>query len=337
MNLFDFLTMLWQTARGLNGSGIDFVAAYAGIGGAIWALLLFKVFISEGLSIASGHQTELPRILIKYLFVAMMFAIWPWFATRLWEATTATAQAFFPDVSDLFATMNIAMNRMSEQSRAEGNLRALVTLVTNPVTALGGTILNGLLIMIGMFAMFLCYMLILINIAGSLAILAMNLVIGPVFFGLAFDKDFRSIAIHWFTAALSYMLLMPLYGLSLHMAATIAGAGIPPDWTGFTSTGQIAAQLLGPFMALGIVFSTNKVISALVGGASGSGLGSSVRGAAAVGMSVIPGGGMLRATGGAASQIIRTAQSGSSGSGSSGTSSPSGGGSPTAKASQSNP
>jgi hypothetical protein len=111
---------------------------------------------------------------------------------------------------------------------------------------------------------------------------------------------------------------MPLYGLALHMAATIAGAGTPPDWTGFTSTGQIAAQLLGPFMALGIVFSTNKVIAALIGGASGSGLGSSVMGGvmagAGIAAAMIPGGGMIRATAGAAGAVISTAGStGSSG------------------------
>jgi hypothetical protein len=166
----------------------------------------------------------------------------------------------------------------------------------------------------------------------------MNLVIGPVFFGLAFDKDFRSISIHWLSAALSYMLLMPLYGLALHMAAAIAGASIPPDWTGFNSAGQIAAQLLGPFMSLGIVFSTNKVISALVGGASGSGLGSSVMGGAmaAGGMAaaLVPGGGMIRATANAAGAAINTAQGGgSNNSGGSGQTV----NSPSVKASQRNP
>jgi hypothetical protein len=312
MNIFDFLNVIWAAARGSNGASIDFVAVYAGIGGAIWALLLFKVFITEGLNIASGHQTELPRILVKYLFVALMFAAWPWLSDRLWSATSAMAQASFPGLSDLLGTMNVAMNRMSEQSQAEGNLRALAAIIRDPVAALGGTILNGLLVMIGMFTLFLCYMLILINIAGSLTVLAMNLVIGPVFFALSFDRDFRSIAVNWFSAALSYMLLMPLYGLALHMAATIAGAGIPPDWTGFTSTGQIAAQLLGPFMALGIVFSTNKVISALLGGASGSSLGSSVMGGA------IAGAGMIRATAGATGAAIKTAGGGgNSGGGSS--------------------
>jgi hypothetical protein len=92
MNIFDFLNLLWQAARGQNGAGMDFVAVYAGIGGAIWALLCFKVFITEGLNIASGNQTELPRIFIKYLFVALMFATWPWLATRFWDACIASAQ-----------------------------------------------------------------------------------------------------------------------------------------------------------------------------------------------------------------------------------------------------
>lgn len=102
---------------------------------------------------------------------------------------------------------------------------------------------------------------------------------------------------------------MPLYGLALRMAAAIAGAGVPMSAIGFVSSGQIAAQLLGPFMAVGIVFSANKVVSALVGGAAGSGLGSSVLGASAIGVSLIPGGGMIRATAGAASAAARTASS----------------------------
>jgi len=335
MNLFDFLNMLWQTARGYNGARVDFIVVYAGIGGAIWVLLLFKVFITEGLNIASGNQTELPRIMVKYLFIALLFTTWPWLADRLWYATVAAAQTFFPDMADLFGTVSIAMTRMSGQSQAESHLRALITVVTNPFAALGTTVLNGLLIIIGMFTLFLCYMLILINIAGSLTILAMNLVIGPVFFALAFDRDFRSIAVSWLTAALSYMLLMPLYGLALHMAASIAGAATPEQWTGFVSAGQIAAQLLGPFMALGIVFSTNKVISALVGGAAGSGLGSSVMGAAVASAGIVsalvPGGGMAKVTAAAAGQTI--SQAGSSGQGSSSSQS----NSQTARSSQSNP
>jgi hypothetical protein len=224
--------------------------------------------------------------------------------------------------------MSIAMTRMSDTEQADFSVRSLLMAVIrlSPVSLAATKILNGILIMIGMIALFLCYMLILVNIAGSLAILAMNLVIGPVFFGLAFDRDFRSIAVHWFTAVLSYALLMPLYGLALRMAATIAGAGIPPTAIGFVSSGQIAAQLLGPFMAVGIVFSANKVVSALVGGAAGSGLGSSVLGAGAIAASLIPGGGMIRATAGAASAAVQTASSssnsGSNTSGGAGTASP---------------
>ena len=318
MNLFDFLNQLWIVARG--GGGIDFVRTYSAIGAAIWAILLFKVFLTEGLNVASGHQTELPKIFVKYLFVAAMFTFWPQISDLLWAGIRDTADLFFPDMGTLLDTMSGTMVRMSEQSQAQGNLSALGSLITNPGAAIAGTILNGVLLIIGMLTLFLCYCLILINIAGSLAILVMTLVIGPVFFALSFDKDFRSIAVHWFTAALSYMLLMPLYGLALRMAAAIAGASIPMDWTGFVSTGQIAAQLLGPFMSLGIVFSTNKVISALVGGAAGGSLGSSVMGGviggAGMAASLIPGGGgaMVKATTSAAGQAINQAANGSGGS-----------------------
>jgi len=312
MNLFDFLNQLWGVARGTMG-GPDFVVIYSAIGGGLFGFLWFKVFITEGLQVATGHRSELPRILAKYLLIALMFLVWPVASNRIFAGVSTLAGMFFPDLNEILSTMGIAMTRMSDTEQADFSVKSLIMAVIrlNPVSLAATTILNGILIIIGMLTLFLCYMLILVNIAGSLAILAMNLVIGPVFFGLAFDRDFRSISVHWFTAVLSYALLMPLYGLALRMAAVIAGAGVPPTAIGFISSGQIAAQLLGPFMAVGIVFSANKVVSALVGGAAGSGLGSSVLGAAAIVTSLIPGGGMIRATAGAASAAARTA-SGSS-------------------------
>ena len=122
--------------------------------------------------------------------------------------------------------------------------------------------------LIGMIALFLCYALILINIAGSLTILAMNLVLGPVFFALSFDRDFRGHAQHWFAAVLSYFMLIPLYGAALTVAATIAGAAVPANLFGMPSSAQVMAQVIGPFMSVGVVFSTNKIVNALVGGAA---------------------------------------------------------------------
>ena len=133
--------------------------------------------------------------------------------------------------------------------------------------------LGSLFVVIGTIVLFLCYALILINIAGSLTILAMNLVLGPVFFALAFDRDFRSHALHWFAAVLSYFMLIPLYGAALTVAAAIAGAAVPANLFGMPSSAQIAAQLIGPLMSVGVVFSTNKIVNALVGGACGIGTG----------------------------------------------------------------
>jgi hypothetical protein len=49
-------------------------------------------------------------------------------------------------------------------------------------------------------------------------------------------------------------------------------------------------------MAVGVVFSTNKIVNALVGGASGSGLGSMAMGVGGIGISLIPGGAVVRST-----------------------------------------
>ena len=182
---------------------------------------------------------------------------------------------------------------MEGSQQAAANSQGLVSTVL-------GTLYNftfgSLLFVIGMIVLFLCYALILINIAGSLTILAMNLVLGPVFFALAFDRDFRGHAQNWFAAVLSYFMLIPLYGAALTVASTIAGSALPTNLFGMPSGAQVAAQVIGPLMAVGVVFSTNKIVNALVGGASGSGLGSMALGVAGVGISLLPGGAVVRAT-----------------------------------------
>jgi hypothetical protein len=100
---------------------------------------------------------------------------------------------------------------------------------------------------------------------------------------------------------LSYFLLIPLYGAAITIAVAIVGAAIPTQIIGLSSVAQVAAQLFGPFMAVAVVFSTNKVVNSLVGGASGSGLASSVMGVAGIAASVVPGGAVIRSTAAAAS------------------------------------
>ncbi len=304
MNLSDLLTTLWQALRGNIGGGYDFVAVYSALGAILWAFLLFKVFLQEGLQVVSGHGSELPKILVKYLFVAGMFAIWPAASDSIFSAVKTLATTFYPSLNGLLDTMSGSMGFMQANQQATSNSQGLVSTVLG---TLYNFTLGSLFVLIGMVVLFVCYALIMINIAGSLTILAMNLVLGPVFFALAFDRDFRTHALHWFAAVLSYFMLIPLYGAALTVAATIAGAAVPPNLFGLPSSAQIAAQVIGPLMAVGVVFSTNKIVNALVGGAAGSGLGSMALGVAGVGISLIPGGAMVRSTAAAGGSAISAA------------------------------
>jgi hypothetical protein len=137
----------------------------------------------------------------------------------------------------------------------------------------------------------------------------MNLVLGPVFFALSFDRDFRSHALHWFAAVLSYFVLIPLYGAALTVATVIAGAAIPANLYGLPSGAQFAAQVIGPLMSVGVVFSTNRIVNALVGGAAGSGLGSMALGVAGIGLSLLPGGAIVRSTVTTSRAVVRSAAS----------------------------
>src|SRR6266545_6833203 len=267
MNLSDLLTALWLSLRGTLGGGHDFIVVYTALGAILWGFLLFKVFLQEGLQVATGHRSELPKILVKYLFIAGMFAIWPEASSHIFSAVKLLAETFYPTLDRLLDTMAASMSFMEGTQQAAANSQGLVSTILG---TLYNFTLGGLLVFIGMIALFLCYALILINIAGSLTILAMNLVLGPVFFALSFDRDFRGHAQHWFAAVLSYFMLIPLYGAALTVAATIAGAAVQNNLFGMPSSAQVMAQVIGPFMSVGVVFSTNKIVNALVGGAAGS-------------------------------------------------------------------
>jgi hypothetical protein len=293
MNLYDLLTTLWMALRGKLGDGQDFIVVYTALGAILWGFLLFKVFLQEGLQVASGHRSELFRILVKYLFIAAMFAVWPAASDSIFSAIKTLATMFYPTLNNLLGTMSKSMGFMQASQQATANSQGLVSTVLG---TLYNFTLGGLFVLIGMAVLFLCYALIMVNIAGSLTILAMNLVLGPVFFALAFDRDFRAHARHWFAAVLSYFMLIPLYGAALTVAATIAGAAVPANLFGLPSSAQIAAQVIGPLMAVGVVFSTNKIVNALVGGAAGAGLGSMALGVAGIGISLLPGGAMVRST-----------------------------------------
>ncbi|MCI0623429.1 MAG: type IV secretion system protein [Acidobacteria bacterium] len=295
LSISQILKNIWAALRGAGGAGagMDFIVVYDSLGAILFAFLLFKVFLTEGLHVAMGARTELPRILVKYLFVAAMFAVWPRAADALFAAVTSLADLFYPSLDTLLQGMNTPMTALTTTNQAATNTQGLTE------TILGGLYnftIGNLLILVGTIVLFLCYALVLVNIAGSLTILAMNLVLGPVFFALAFDKDFRVHSHKWFSTVLSYFLLIPLYGAALAVAAQLLGTSLPANWFGLPSGPQMMAQLIGPIMSVGVVFSTNRIVNSLVGGAAGAGAGSMVLGLAGVGAHLIPGGAVLRST-----------------------------------------
>jgi TrbL/VirB6 plasmid conjugal transfer protein len=313
LSVATILDQIWKALRG-DGPMPDFVLTYAALGAVVWGFVLFKGFLQEGLRVATGEHSELPKLLVKYLFVAALFTIWPQAADKLFTGVTAIANFFYPSLDQLLEGMNASLGEISSTGQAATNAQGLTAAILGALyTFTIGNVLN----LVGMLVVFLCYGLVLINIAGSLTILAMNLVLGPVFFALAFDRDFRSLSLTWFGTVLSYFMLMPLYGAGLVVAAKLLGIGLTTTMSGLPSGTQILAQLLGPILSVGVIFSTNRVVNTLVGGASGSGAGSIALGLAGIGASLIPGRAMLGATAtasrAAAGAVVTTGRSVASG------------------------
>ena len=321
--IIDIIDILWLTLTG-NIGGINFIQQFSALGLLIFGFLVFKSLVGESVNLVTGRGTELPKTLIKYLFVTMLIAGWPWLADSLYLGVVNIVKAFFPDMQEVLSTMLSSWETIQQMEEARkvdrGLFSKLLEVASNPNYAAGMLVLDGLLIAVSWLILILCYAIILINAVGAITILVMNLVLGPVFIALSFDKDFRSPAVQWMMTILSYTMLMPLYGAAIRMAAAIAGAASFVGLEQFTlsginvSSGVMAARLLGPFLAVGIVFSTNKVIASLIGGTGGSGLGGMIAGVAATlatkGMSAKSGGaisGSISRSSNSSSQAVRAA------------------------------
>lgn len=305
MNLDQLMDVIWNALRGRIAGGWDYVVVYTTLGAILWAFLLFKVFLQEGIHVASGDRTELHRILIKYVFVAAMFAVWPMASDKIFGAVKILATNFYPSLSSLTNSFMDRTTVMDQAMNASSNSQGLVSTILG---TLFNVTLGSLMFGIGAIVLFICYGVILVCMGGSLCVLAMNLVLGPVFFAMAFDREFRPHALRWFMAVLSYFMLIPLYGAALTIGVTILAVAAANPF-GSATSGQVAAQLLGPILTLGIVLSTNKIINALVGGAAGAGLGQVALGVAGTTLALVPGGSMIRATGAAGAAAVKATTS----------------------------
>src|SRR5881409_3141007 len=115
MNLSRLLDAIWFAMR---GSGPDFILVYTALGAVLWGFLLFKVFLQEGLQVATGHHSELARILVKYLFIAGMFAIWPEASSSNFSAVKLLAATFYPSLDTLLDKMAGSMGFMEGSQQA---------------------------------------------------------------------------------------------------------------------------------------------------------------------------------------------------------------------------
>src|SRR5213593_2674960 len=154
MSVANLLTTIWAALRGTIGGGQDFVVVYTALGAILWGFLLFKVFLQEGLQVASGHHSELPKILVKYLFIAGMFAIWPEASSRIFSAVKLLAETFYPSLDTLLDAMAGSMGFMEGTQQAAANSQGLVSTILG---TLYNFTLGGLFVLIGMIAFFLCY------------------------------------------------------------------------------------------------------------------------------------------------------------------------------------
>src|SRR5438093_12803421 len=154
MSVSNLLTTIWAALRGTIGGGQDFVVVYTALGAILWGFLLFKVVLQEGLQVATGHRSELPKILVKYLFIAGMFAIWPEASSRIFSAVKLLAATFYPDLDRLLDTMAASMSFMEGTQQATANTQGLVS------TGLGtlyNFTLGGLFTLVGLIALCLWY------------------------------------------------------------------------------------------------------------------------------------------------------------------------------------
>lgn len=274
--IFSLDTLIDTIWAALTGGSYNLAEAFQALGAGLWSIMCLWAFANEALDMAMGRGTNLPKLLLRWAVIGAVLAAWPAMAAKLYGVAgdLASPAAGFPDLRDLFTAFMQGHQQMqnADQAAAAGQeslgiaaaLAALPTaMMMNQVAALGG------------FVCLVCFAVVVVSVAGLFMILAMYLVLGPVFIPLGMTDAFSSFFYKWIGVVLAFFLVIPLYGGALCIIFALLGGSVVQftNLTALPSLEHVFQAVIGPILSVGLILGVNRVATSLTGsyfGQSGS-------------------------------------------------------------------
>lgn len=226
--------------------------------GILLAIELFK----EAIRLAHGEGFQLSKKLITWVLVMILIG----------TAYPSLAQGVFDSARSLgkeaITKWGEALEKFYDGTLVEEpSFSILKVLSPKTMTMAVG---YGVSMIVGLFCFFLVY----VMLCGAYGCLALLLLVGPVAIAFMLNDDFRGIAIKWINSVINYLIMIPIYGVTMVIVASIFGASlnaIHNSLSGGSLAASIISLILAPMLALGIVHQGPKAVMSLIGGVGGGG------------------------------------------------------------------
>lgn len=262
--------ILKSLVNSFGDSILPFSKKFSPFAGSIFLLLIFFEFLKEATNIVTGKGINLAAKLFLILFVGTFILRYDEISTGVYNTAEKIGSNVINEFGNLWEKL--------DESYQKGVTKHKVSLETHGDNAgwiewLFTKIIIAILTSIAVLILFFIIILIMIMIAGVYASLALVLAIGPVFIAMFVSEELRSMGVKWILIVLSYLLTLPIYLIVFQVIIDLSGQNMYNglEMSSSATIEQIILLLVGPLIALGLMFSVSDIVGKILGSAGNAG------------------------------------------------------------------
>ncbi|MEN8153476.1 MAG: type IV secretion system protein [Acidobacteriota bacterium] len=262
--------ILKSLINSFGDSILPFSKKFFPFAGSIFLLMIVFEFIKEATNIVTGKGINLAAKLLLILFVGTLILRYDEISTGIYNTAEKIGSNVINEFGNLWEKL--------DESYQEGVMKHKASLETHRdntgwIEWLFSKIVIAILTSIAVLILFFIIIYILVMIAGVYASLALVLALGPVFIAMFVSEELRSMGVRWALIVLSYLLTLPIYLIVFQVIIDLSGRNIYNglEMSSSATIEQIILLLVGPLIALGLMFSVSDVVAKILGSAGNAG------------------------------------------------------------------
>jgi len=259
------IQIIWAALHGSQG-GFDIAGAFSVLGNGLWQIMCVWAFANEAIDMASGKESNLPKLLLRWAIISAVLLSWPTMADNLYGAAASLSNAIIPNTTALYGKFMEGYRLMQGADQAAVAGQGFLG-VYGSLAALPSAMMMQQMATLGGLVAMVCFLILLVSVAGIFMVFAMYLVMGPVFIALGMTEAFSGFMYKWIGVVLSFFLVIPLYGGALAIIVAILGGSVVnlANLQGLPSLDHVFTVIMGPILAVGLILGVNRVASGLTG------------------------------------------------------------------------